>query len=181
MDEIEGLTLSLELRGERRSRLLELNSIPSHMRNLELRRTAEPDYLTRKRAKTGHIALLRKIEERLHTEANAKKRPVVSNPAAHGIIEPRRPQCRHAITQRADARQHESINRADLSGCTHYLRPRTDCLKGLGHATEVTNAVINDGDDRSGSSRHVHNFKFTVLCSQLSVTAHRIYFPNGEP
>ena len=140
--EIEGLAVGLKSLLERAALLHEADRVPAHVRHLEGRGEPEAEHPAGNDAEALHAALLGTLEKRLHAEAHAEEGPVGADPVAHGGIESRGAERKHAVPQGAHARKHKPVSpqRLDLGRGAHDDRRGADGLERLRDAAQVADA-----------------------------------------
>ena len=141
---------------ERGLRLADIDRVPANLRNLQSMTRGKLAHRTRKEAKPllpG--SFLARIKKHLESDANPEEWPFRSGPGHDFVPHSGRREAPHAVTERADPRQHQRVHLRDFLRRTDKNRLASHMLKGLLHASQIPYVVIHDADHASNISKPV--------------------------
>lgn len=130
-------------------RLLPVNLVPPHVRNLELvaflvmHIVRESPHLALENAQAGSIAFFAVLEQQLHAYADAEKR-LFGSGGDDGVTQTTALQLTHAVWHGTLARKHNTLGCMELGGIAgdNDLAVRSHVLQRLGHRAKIAHTVI---------------------------------------
>src|SRR5687767_14879227 len=118
--------------------------VPPDMRDRHARR--ESGRLPFEDAEARLRALLARLEENLHAEADPEEGPLVRRPGTDETVDARGRQSRRASPEDALAGDAQGVAPRYLRLVGGHCDVGTGRLEGLGHAAQVAHPVVEDGD-----------------------------------
>ena len=103
---------------------------------------------------------LRLVKQHLHTKADTQQRRTGSGLLPDRLDQAQLFQPGHAVPERPDPRQHQRIGAQHLRRVTRQQRFCPEARKGMLHAEQVGQAVIND--------RHLHTLRTSTPPARMS-------------
>ena len=140
-------TVALREIAEERAVIHEVQRIPAHVRDVEMRRdhTLDRTHLTRNQPEAFMLPILEgAVEQQLHAEADPEKRLPRRRLRLHEIEEPAVAQLLHGVTERTDPRQDHMIRLPDdllIRRHHHLLADRSE--RAL-QREEISHAIFDD-------------------------------------
>ena len=123
-----------------------LQRVPTHVRNLQLRRKpVETDYFSGDDAQSFVIpTFVARIEQQLQPKADSQERTAPAYELTDGRNDVSHFQFVHRVTERTDAGQDQLLGGGDLFWIARDPRLRADPFERFLNATQVAHLVVND-------------------------------------
>ena len=93
-----------------------------------------------------HAEFLAVLHHHLHAQADPEKRPAAPAEVQNRLDQMIAVQARHAVGERADARQDQAVRRGDPFRRIRNDDLRPAMLEGPAHAEQVPDAIVDDRD-----------------------------------